>query len=140
MPTQKKYNGVSCLVSLATASTELCIMLYADHAYSQLHAADVSKDHMLTLLAQADAEKAEAQSIAATTAKVVSTSIGASRHTDQPQPATDNNALIVKQLQEQLEVNADSCPFSLPTLHTQTCRMVIMNGVPCANQAMTLPK
>jgi hypothetical protein len=84
----------------------LSAWLCADHAYTQLHAADVSKDHMLTLLAQADAEKAAAQSAAATatSSTMVVTTTSSGGHMDHQQ-VSPGQTHIIKHLQAQLEVS-----------------------------------
>lgn len=76
------------------------VVLVADDVHAQLQASEESKDHMLTLLAQADAEKAaaEAGAAAATAAAAAARSPGNSSAQDH----------VVQQLQTQLEVRRSS--------------------------------
>lgn len=82
----------------------------ADLAHAQLRQSDESKDHMLTLLAQADADKAAAQTqaaAAAATAAAASASAASSSERQQQQAAVagdGGSSAAEQQLRSQLQV------------------------------------
>jgi hypothetical protein len=74
---------------------------YADHAQSYMRTCDESKNHMLSLLAQADADKTAAEQAVAATATAVASASAARQHPPAPQHPSSTE----QQLRAQLHVS-----------------------------------
>lgn len=80
----------------------------ADDAHTQLRHCEDSKDHMLTLLAQADSEKAAAEAVAA----AASATAGSMDLADETRTA--EQSLVEQQLREELQVCKWAISFTMP--------------------------